>query len=243
MTLRTTSLVIAMALTAGAACTQDVPALTSPKEKRSYALGVNIGTGLGKQGMDIDAALLAKGLQDALAGKKTLLTQEEVQAVLAEFQAEMQKKQAAAMQQAAETNKKAGDAFLAANKAKEGVVTLPSGLQYKVLKAGEGKKPAAEDTVVCHYRGTLIDGTEFDSSYSRNEPLTIPVNRIIRGWSEALQLMPVGSKWQLVIPANLAYGERGTPGPIGPNAVLIFEVELLSIKEKPSTATAPAAKP
>ena len=243
MTLRTTSLVIAMALTAGAACTQDVPALTSPKEKRSYALGVNIGTGLGKQGMDIDAALLAKGLQDALAGKKTLLTQEEVQAVLAEFQAEMQKKQAAAMQQAAETNKKAGDAFLAANKAKEGVVTLPSGLQYKVLKAGEGKKPAAEDTVVCHYRGTLIDGTEFDSSYSRNEPLTIPVNRIIRGWSEALQLMPVGSKWQLVIPANLAYGERGTPGPIGPNAVLIFEVELLSIKEKPATATAPAAKP
>ena len=243
MTLRTTSMVVAMALTAGAACTQDVPALTSPKEKRSYALGVNIGTGLGKQGMDIDAALLAKGLQDALAGKKTLLTQEEVQAVLAEFQAEMQKKQAAAMQQAAETNKKAGDAFLAANKAKEGVVTLPSGLQYKVLKAGEGKKPAAEDTVVCHYRGTLIDGTEFDSSYSRNEPLTIPVNRIIRGWSEALQLMPVGSKWQLVIPASLAYGERGTPGPIGPNAVLIFEVELLSIKEKPATATAPAAKP
>ena len=243
MTLRTTSMVVAMALVAGAAAAQDAPALTSPKEKRSYALGVNIGTGLGKQGMDIDAALLAKGLQDALAGKKTLLTQEEVQAVLAEFQAEMQKKQAAAMQQAAETNKKAGDAFLAANKAKEGVVTLPSGLQYKVLKAGEGKKPAAEDTVVCHYRGTLIDGTEFDSSYSRNEPLTIPVNRIIRGWSEALQLMPVGSKWQLVIPANLAYGERGTPGPIGPNAVLIFEVELLSIKEKPATATAPAAKP
>ena len=243
MTLRTTSMVVAMALVAGAAAAQDAPALTSPKEKRSYALGVNIGTGLGKQGMDIDAALLAKGLQDALAGKKTLLTQEEVQAVLAEFQAEMQKKQAAAMQQAAETNKKAGEAFLAANKAKEGVVTLPSGLQYKVLKAGEGKKPAAEDTVVCHYRGTLIDGTEFDSSYSRNEPLTIPVNRIIRGWSEALQLMPVGSKWQLVIPANLAYGERGTPGPIGPNAVLIFEVELLSIKEKPATATAPAAKP
>ena len=243
MTLRTTSMVVAMALVAGAAAAQDAPALTSPKEKRSYALGVNIGTGLGKQGMDIDAALLAKGLQDALAGKKTLLTQEEVQAVLAEFQAEMQKKQAAAMQQAAETNKKAGDAFLAANKAKEGVVTLPSGLQYKVLKAGEGKKPAAEDTVVCHYRGTLIDGTEFDSSYSRNEPLTIPVNRIIRGWSEALQLMPVGSKWQLVIPASLAYGERGTPGPIGPNAVLIFEVELLSIKEKPATATAPAAKP
>ena len=215
MTLRTTSMVVAMALVAGAAAAQDAPALTSPKEKRSYALGVNIGTGLGKQGMDIDAALLAKGLQDALSGKKTLLTQDEVQAVIAEFQAEMQKKQAAAMQQLGETNK----------------------------KAGEGKKPAAEDTVVCHYRGTLIDGTEFDSSYSRNEPLTIPVNRIIRGWSEALQLMPVGSKWQLVIPANLAYGERGTPGPIGPNAVLIFEVELLSIKEKPATATAPAAKP
>jgi FKBP-type peptidyl-prolyl cis-trans isomerase FklB len=239
MTLRTTSMVVAMALAATAAATQDAPALTTPKEKHSYALGVNIGTGLGKQGLDVDPALVAKGLQDALAGKKTLLTQDEVQAQLAELQAEMQKKQMAL----AESNKQAGDAFLAANKAKEGVVTLPSGLQYKVLKAGDGKKPAAEDTVVCHYRGTLIDGTEFDSSYSRNEPLTIPVNRIIKGWSEALQLMPVGSKWQLFIPANLGYGERGTPGPIGPNAALIFEVELLSIKEKPAAATAPVAKP
>lgn len=239
MTLRTTLMVVAMALAATAAATQDAPALTTPKEKHSYALGVNIGTGLGKQGLDVDPALVAKGLQDALSDKKTLLTQQEVQAQIAELQAEMQKKQVAL----AESNKKAGDAFLAANKAKEGVVALPSGLQYKVIKAGEGKKPTAEDTVVCHYRGTLIDGTEFDSSYSRNEPLTIPVNRIIKGWSEALQLMPVGSKWQLFIPSDLAYGERGTPGPIGPNAVLIFEVELLLIKEKPAAATAPAAKP
>ena len=234
MTLRTTSLVIAMALTAGAACTQDVPALTSPKEKRSYALGVNIGTGLGKQGMDIDAALLAKGLQDALAGKKTLLTQEEVQAVLAEFQAEMQKKQAAAMQQAAETNKKAGDAFLAANKAKEGVVTLPSGLQYKVLKAGKGKKPGDDDGVTCRYRGSLLDGTEFDNSDTMGMPVTFFVkDSVIDGWKEALKLMPAGSKWQIFVPSELAFGEKGAGRDIGPNAAIIYEIELLAINPQP----------
>jgi FKBP-type peptidyl-prolyl cis-trans isomerase FklB len=136
------------------------------------------------------------------------------------------------MQQAGETNKKQGDAFLAANKGKEGVVTLPSGLQYKILSAGTGPKPATSDSVVCNYRGTLIDGTEFDSSYKRGQPATFPVGGVIKGWTEALQLMPVGSKWQLFVPSELAYGERGTGADIGPNAVLIFEVELLSIQDK-----------
>ena len=149
-----------------------------------------------------------------------------------EVQNEMRKKQQAEMQAAGEANKKEGDAFLAANKAKDGVVTLPSGLQYKILTQGTGPKPTATDSVVCNYRGTLINGTEFDSSYKRGEPATFPVSGVIKGWTEALQLMPVGSKWQLFVPSDLAYGER-SPGPeIGPDSTLIFEVELLSIQNK-----------
>jgi FKBP-type peptidyl-prolyl cis-trans isomerase FklB len=136
------------------------------------------------------------------------------------------------MQAAGGTNKQAGDAFLAANKSKEGVVTLPSGLQYKILKAGTGPKPTVSDSVVCNYRGTLLDGKEFDSSYKRGQPATFPVGRVIKGWTEALQLMPVGSKWQLFIPSDLAYGASGAGGDIGPNATLIFEVELISIQGK-----------
>jgi FKBP-type peptidyl-prolyl cis-trans isomerase FklB len=240
MTLRTTTLALVAMLAAGAAAAQDAPTLTSQKDRRSYALGVDIGVTLAQQALDVDPALIVRGLEDALADKKMLLSQDDIHALVVELHNEMQQKQIAAAQQRAERNKKDGEAFLAANKAKEGVVTLPSGLQYKVLKAGEGPKPTAADIVVCHYRGTLVDGTEFDSSFKRNEPLTIPVGRVIKGWTEALQLMPVGSKWQLVIPANLAYGERG-PG--GPNSTLVFEVELLSIKEKPAAATLPPAAP
>jgi FKBP-type peptidyl-prolyl cis-trans isomerase len=166
-----------------------------------------------------------------MAGSKTRLTQEEAQAVLTEVQTEVRKQQTEKMQEAATKNKTEGEAFLAANKSKEGVVTLPSGLQYKILTAGTGPKPAATDSVVCNYRGTLINGTEFDSSYKRGQPATFGVSQVIKGWTEALQLMPVGSKWQLFIPSSLAYGERG-PGEIGPNATLIFEVELLSIQDK-----------
>jgi FKBP-type peptidyl-prolyl cis-trans isomerase FklB len=137
------------------------------------------------------------------------------------------------MKEAADKNKAEGEAFLAANKSKEGIVTLPSGLQYKILTEGKGPKPTAADTVVCNYRGTLINGTEFDSSYKRGEPATFPVGGVIKGWTEALQLMPVGSKWQLFIPSGMAYGERGAGADIGPNATLIFEVELISIQEKP----------
>jgi len=160
------------------------------------------------------------------------LTDAEAQAALAELQAEVRKKQDAEAQAAAEANMKEGEAFLADNKTKEGVVTLPSGLQYKILTPGTGPKPTASDTVVCNYRGTFINGTEFDSSYKRGQPASFPVGQVIKGWTEALQLMPVGSKWQLFIPPDLAYGQRGAGGAIGPNATLIFEVELLSIKEK-----------
>ncbi len=176
----------------------------------------------------------------ALPGGKTLLTEEEAQAVMSEMQKQMHEQQQAKMAQAAEGNKKEGDAFLAANKGKEGVVTLPSGLQYKVLTAGTGPKPTTSDSVVCNYRGTLINGTEFDSSYKRGQPATFPVTGVIKGWTEALQLMPVGSKWQLFIPADLAYGDRGAGADIGPGATLIFEIELLSIADK-SKDKAPGA--
>jgi FKBP-type peptidyl-prolyl cis-trans isomerase FklB len=210
-------------------------ALTTPKDKFSYALGMNLGTSLHRQSVPVDPNILLRGLKDSLAGGKTLLTEDQAKAALTEVQNEMLKKQQEQMQAAGEANKKEGEAFLAANKGKDGVVTLPSGLQYKVLTQGTGPKPAAADTVVCNYRGTLINGTEFDSSYKRGQPATFPVSGVIKGWTEALPLMSVGSKWQLFIPAELAYGERA-PGPeIGPNATLIFEVELLSIQDKSQT--------
>ena len=206
------------------------------KDKVSYALGMNIAASLRRQPIEINPDVLAQGLKDGMAGGKTLMTEDEARATLTQLQAEMQTKQAEKMRLATENNKKEGEAFLAANKTKEGVVTLPSGLQYKILKAGTGPKPTASDTVVCNYRGTLINGTEFDSSYKRGEPATFPVGGVIKGWTEALQLMPVGSKWQLFIPPDMAYGTRGAGGDIGPNATLIFEVELLSIQSKEAPA-------
>jgi FKBP-type peptidyl-prolyl cis-trans isomerase len=204
--------------------------LKSQKDKTSYAMGMNIGTGLRKQAIDIDPAIVARGLRDSFSNGKTLLSEEEVHNILTQLQNDIRKKQQELAQVAGEANKKQGVAFLEANKTKEGVVTLPSGLQYKVLQAGNGPKPAATDTVVCNYRGTLLDNTEFDSSYKRGQPATFPVTGVIKGWTEALQLMPVGSKWQLFIPADLAYGDRGAGGQIGPGSTLIFEVELLSIQ-------------
>ena len=212
-----------------------VSALKTRKEKFSYALGMNIGSGLGtnlkKQSVEVDSNLVAQGVKDSMSGGKTRLTQEEAQAVLTEVQNEVRKQQQEKTQEAAAKNKTEGEAYLVANKSKKDVVTLPSGLQYKILTAGTGPKPTASDSVVCNYRGTLINGTEFDSSYKHGQPATFGVGGVIKGWTEALQLMPVGSKWQLVIPSSLAYGERG-PGEIGPNATLIFEVELLSIEQK-----------
>ena len=216
------------------------PALTTRKDKFSYALGMNIGNGykqgLEKQSVEFDANLIAQGVKDALSGAKTRLTDEEAKAVLTEVQTEVNKQRQQKMKEASDKNKTEGEAFLAANKSKEGVVTLPSGLQYKILTAGIGPKPTASDQVVCNYRGTLINGTEFDSSKS-GKPATFGVGQVIKGWTEALQLMPIGSKWQLFIPSSLAYGERGGPGgAIGPNEALIFEVELLSTVDKEKDA-------
>jgi FKBP-type peptidyl-prolyl cis-trans isomerase FklB len=212
--------------------------LKTDKDKVSYAIGVNIGKSMRKDSVDVDPAIFSRGMKDALAGGKLLLTDDEMRAALTKLQGEMRAKQEAAMQKAGEVNKKTGDDFLAQNKTKEGVVALPDGLQYKILKEGTGPKPSATDSVVCNYRGTLLDGTEFDSSYKRGQPATFPVSGVIKGWTEAVQLMPVGSKWQLFIPAELAYGARGAGQEIGPNATLIFEVELVSIQNK-AAAQAP----
>ena len=215
------------------------PALTTQKDKFSYALGMNLGTSLRKQSVPVDPNILARGLKDSLAGGKTALTEDQARATLMEVQTEMRKKQQEQMQVAGEASKKEGAAFLSANKSKDGVITLPSGLQYKILTPGTGPKPTASDSVVCNYRGTLISGTEFDSSYKRGEPATFPVSGVIKGWTEALQLMPVGSKWQLFVPSDLAYGERSPSPEIGPDSTLIFEVELLSIQNKSAGQTPP----
>jgi FKBP-type peptidyl-prolyl cis-trans isomerase len=219
--------------------TPSVLTLKTQKDKVSYALGMNLGTNLHKETVEVDPAIVLRGLKDALASGKMLLTEDEARAVLTQLQTEVRGKQQEKMKVAGEMNKKESVEFLAANKAKDGVVTLPSGLQYKILTAGTGPKPTASDTVVCNYRGTLISGTEFDSSYKRGQPASFPVNGVIKGWTEALQLMPVGSKWQLFVPSELGYGDRGAGAEIGPGATLIFEVELLSIQSKDKPEGAP----
>lgn len=206
--------------------------LKTQRDKDSYALGMSIGTGLHRQGIPVDPAVVARGLRDAMSGSKTLMTEDQMKSTLQQLRAEVGKEQAAKAHAAGEANRKAGETFLATNKAKEGVTTLPDGLQYKVLKEGTGPKPTASDTVTVNYRGTLIDGKEFDSSYKRGQPASFPVGGVIRGWTEALQLMPVGSKWELYIPADLAYGDNPPDPSIGPGDTLVFEVELLSIADK-----------
>ncbi len=210
-----------------------VLALKTQKDKASYAIGLNIGKSMHKDSVDVDTSILLRGLKDGLAGAKPLMTDDEARAAMVTLQTDLRKKQEEKMLVQGDANKKEGEAFLAENKTKDGVVTLPSGLQYKILTEGAGPKPTATDTVVCNYKGTLIDNTEFDSSYKHGQPATFPVSGVIKGWTEALQLMPVGSKWQLFIPSELAYGARGGPGGgIGPNATLVFEVELMSIQPK-----------
>jgi FKBP-type peptidyl-prolyl cis-trans isomerase FklB len=215
--------------------------LKTEKDKQSYAIGLNIGKSMHKDGVDIEPSVLARGVKDALAGGKVLMTEDEIKTTLTALSTNLKKSQELKMAALGAANKTEGDAFLAANKTKDGVVALPSGLQYKVLKEGTGPKPAAGDSVVCNYKGTLLNGTEFDSSYKRGQPATFPVGQVIKGWTEALQLMPVGSKWQLFVPADLAYGPRSPGGEIGPNSTLVFEVELLSIQPKVDPKAAPAA--
>jgi len=221
--------------------------LKTDRDKRSYAVGLNIGkkvaTEMKAGQVDVDSALVARGIRDSLTGGKPLLTDAEVQAALKALETELRAKAQAEYEAMSASNKKAGDDFLAANKSKEGITTLPSGLQYKILKEGTGPKPAATDSVSCNYRGTFMDGKEFDSSEKHGgQPVTFTVNQVIKGWSEALQLMPVGSKWQLFVPSDLAYGGRGMGQEIGPNTALVFEVELVSIAPK-TDAAKPDAKP
>src|ERR1700677_4311967 len=206
-------------------------ALATEKDKQSYAIGLNVGKSLHRDSVDVEPKFVLQGIEDALADGKILLTDDQIKTLMTDLQTQVEQKREEKRLALAETNKKDGAAFLAANATKEGVVTLPDGLQYKVMVAGAGPKPSATDSVVCNYQGSLLDNTEFDSSYKRGQPVTFNVGGVIKGWTEALQLMPVGSKWQLFIPPDLAYGDRGK-GPIGPNATLIFEVELLSIQPK-----------
>lgn len=235
-TAKTTTTTTAKPHTATAAKSTAPLTLTTQKDKVSYAIGMNMGESMKRDSLDLDPNIVLRGLKDATAGGKMLMTDDEMKVVLTNLRTEMVKKQQAEAQRVGETNKQAGQQFLAANKAKEGVVTLPSGLQYKILKEGTGPKPAATDTVVCQYRGTLLDGTEFDSSYKHGQPATFPVDKVIKGWTEALQLMPVGSKWQVFVPSDLAYGDHSPVPEIGPNATLIFEIDLMSIQDKEKKA-------
>jgi FKBP-type peptidyl-prolyl cis-trans isomerase FklB len=231
---------LALAFVTGAqAQDEEAPKLETREDKISYSIGVNIGNDIARsfqrQGVEVDSTLLSKGILHALSDTEKLLSQEEMTQLLNEFQQEMRAKMEAQTQkksQSGDANKKAGEDYLAANRKREGVVSLPSGLQYEVVTAGSGKSPAATDTVVVHYKGTLIDGKEFDSSYKRGQPATFPVNGVIKGWTEALQLMKEGDKWKLFIPSDLAYGSRGAGSDIGPNSTLVFEVELIEVKAK-----------
>ncbi len=226
--------VVAMMLIVGLLSTticfaQEKPALKDVRDKESYSLGYQFGQGLQGQGVDVNVDVYVAGLRDSLGGAKPALSQEEMQAAVSDLQKRTTAHRQKEMAAKAEKNLAAGKAFMEENRKKEGVVTLPSGLQYKVLVEGSGDTPKATDEVTVNYKGALINGNEFDSSYKRGMPITFRVDGVIQGWTQALQLMKVGSRWQLVIPPELAYGSRDT-GPIPPNSTLVFEVELISIK-------------
>ncbi len=230
---------LAVSLVSGSVWAQDTKAPTDKKGKISYSMGYNVGTSWKRNGFEtneVDLNVFLEGLRDSMEGRESLVPEKENRELLTALGNELRARREEQRKQLGEKNKKESEAFLAENKSKPGVQVTASGLQYKILTEGNGPKPASNDTVVVNYRGTLLDGTEFDSSYKRGQPATFRVNGVIKGWSEALQMMPVGSKWQLFIPPDLAYGQRGTPN-IGPEATLIFEVELADIKtvEKPPT--------
>lgn len=225
-----------------------VAAETAPKtekEKLSYSLGAQIGQDIKRNEVDIDVDTFARAMREAISGAKPAMSDEEIRNTMQNFQQTMRQKAMAKMQEMGEKNKKASDEFLANNKTKQGVKTLPSGIQYQVITMGKGKKPTQKDQVVAHYTGTLIDGTEFDSSVKRGEPATFPLNGVIKGWQEVLPMMPVGSKWKVWIPPELGYGPRGAGQQIGPNQALIFDIELLDIKKSttPPKAEKKGAKP
>jgi FKBP-type peptidyl-prolyl cis-trans isomerase len=244
MKLKTLTALLTVGLLSTSSFAADAPALSTQKDKLSYSFGFKIGNSIKQQDTEVNLEVLYKGIKDALSGEKAQLSDEEIAQVLTAFQQERMHKQQEQRKKQAEESQQEGEKFLEENKKKEGVVTLPSGLQYKVITEGKGKKPKATDTVTTHYRGTLLNGTEFDSSYKRNEPATFPLSGVIPGWTEALQLMSEGSKYELYIPSKLAYGERGAGREIPPNATLKFEVELISVKEeaKPDAKAEPEAK-
>ncbi len=223
--------VFGILLIANTALAAETSKLTTPLDKASYAIGMDIATSLKRNNVEANADVLGKAIKDVLTDQKTQLTEQEAKTILNDLQKDMQAKAQEKRKALGEKNKTEGAAFLAENSKKEGVKTLPSGLQYKVITEGKGKSPGISDTVTVQYTGSLVDGTVFDSSSKRGQPTTFPVNGVIKGWTEALQLMKEGSKWQIFIPSDLAYGEKGG-GPIGPNATLIFDVELISIKAK-----------
>jgi FKBP-type peptidyl-prolyl cis-trans isomerase FklB len=211
---------------------EDDAVLKTEKDKLSYAIGMNIGNNLKRQSLELNPEIVSQGIWDSLTDGKTLMTEQEYRDTMTAFEHEMKQKQVSQIKELSEKNKQQGEAFLAENRKKDSVITLPSGLQYKVIKKGAGKTPKATDTVTVHYLGSLINGTEFDSSYRRGQPASFKVNGVIRGWTEALQLMQEGAKWQLFIPSDLAYGERAAGRDIGPYSTLIFEVELISIEDQ-----------
>ncbi len=219
-------LVLGLVIGCGHASADETAKLATPQERLGYALGYQLAQGLKSRSVDLDAQALSRAIVDVLTGRTPALTRQEMQAVMTGYQQQL----AARRELAAEKNRNEGEAFLAENRKKPGVVTLPSGVQYKVLRPGTGVTPTARDTVVANYRGTLIDGTQFDSSYDRGEPVTFPMHEVIQGWQEVLPLMKAGARWQVVVPADLAYGEHGAGGVIGPNQTLIFDIELLDVK-------------
>lgn len=222
---------MAMSTTIAAADATATTSLNSDMDKLSYSIGADLGKNFKKQGIEISPAAMAKGLQDGMSGGQLLLTEQQMKDVLNKFQKDLMAKRNAEFTKKAEENKAKGEAFMSQNKAKEGVVSLPSGLQYKIIQAGTGAKPAKDDTVTVEYTGKLIDGQVFDSTEKTGKPATFKVSQVIPGWTEALQLMPAGSTWEVYVPAGLAYGPRSVGGPIGPNETLIFKIHLISVKK------------
>jgi FKBP-type peptidyl-prolyl cis-trans isomerase FklB len=229
MTMLKWMMVLGLGFCAVQASAEEAPVLKTLQDVQSYGIGVNIAKSFKRDEVDVDLDLLVKGMKDVMAGDRLLMPEKELRRAMNSFQGELRQKAAARNRIAAVDNKKKGEDFLAANKSKDGVMTLASGVQYKILKAGEGKQPMDIDSVECNYRGTLLDGTESDGT-EPGKPATLKVSQLIPGWKEALKLMPVGSKWQLYIPPQMAYGPRGVGSDIGPNETLVFEVELLAVK-------------
>ncbi len=229
MKIKLVAVAVSLAMSTAIAAT-DIP-LNTDVDKLSYSIGSDLGKNFKRQGIDVNPTVMAKGIQDGMSGGTLLLTDEQMKDVLTKFQKDLMAKRSADFNKKAEENKSKGEAFLAQNKAKKDVVTLADGLQYKIITAGTGQKPGKEDTVTVEYTGRLISGEVFDSTDKSGKPATFKLSQVIPGWTEALQLMPAGSTWEIYVPSNLAYGSRSVGGPIGPNETLIFNIHLISVKK------------